>query len=53
MNKKYKIPTFDRSVFSVDASLDDKINILSSNTDFLENHKKLRTLLRSSTVKTA
>jgi hypothetical protein len=51
MNKKHKLPTFDHSLFTVDASLNDKINILSSNADFQENHKKLRSLIRNSNQK--
>jgi predicted component of type VI protein secretion system len=46
MNKKPKLPDFDRSVFKIDATLDNRINILITNPDFQENHKKLRGIMR-------
>jgi hypothetical protein len=51
MNEKSKLPAFDRSLFTVDCSLNDKINSLASNPDFQENHKKLRSLIRHSNQK--
>lgn len=46
MTNKAKLPTFDRSIFTVNHSLNDKIDMLVKNEDFQENHKKLRKILK-------
>jgi hypothetical protein len=49
MTNKPKLPTFDRSIFTVNHSLNNKIDLLAKNEDFQENHKKLRKILKKTT----
>lgn len=50
MNNKAKLPIFDRSIFTVNHSLNDKVDLLIKNQDFQENHKKLRKILKKQVI---
>lgn len=52
MNKKSKLPAFDRSLFTIDKSLNNKAKSLESNPEHLEMHTKLRALLKKTNLST-